>query len=137
MRDKFEKSVGLRGTFTGTFKRFGTKPAYKGPPLVTILLENVSDATGKVTCDHLWFVSGKQWKALDLKPGDKVQFDARITPYEKGYKGYHDDWDAPAIETDYRLSFPTHMKKLLPDTKMALDTLPLFGNSQSVTGETK
>jgi hypothetical protein len=32
MREALQKREGKRGRFTGTVKRFGTKPAYKGPP---------------------------------------------------------------------------------------------------------
>ncbi len=112
MREDFEKSVGLRGEFTATFKRFGSKSGFKGYPVRTALFCDVSDKTGKVKTDHIWFTVGKQMKELNLQAGDKISFVARITPYEKGYKGFRDTFDAPPVSLDYRLSFPNQFKKL-------------------------
>lgn len=110
MRVNLAKHAGFRGGFTGTLERFGTKRAYKGPPLVTVLLCDLKFESGEEACDHLWFTQGKQFAALNAKPGDVVAFDGRITPYEKGYKGYRDDFDAAPVETDYRLSHPNRFR---------------------------
>jgi hypothetical protein len=53
---------------------------------------------------------GKQLAALDLQIGDVISFQARVTAYEKGYKGYRDDVYKP-IEIDYRLSNPTKIAR--------------------------
>lgn len=111
MREALKEQEGIRGTFRGTVARFGTKSAYRGAPLPTLMLSDVKDATGKVVTDHLWLTIGVQIKRLDLQIGDTVVFDARVTQYEKGYKGYREDvYDAP-IELDYRLSNPTKVRK--------------------------
>lgn len=124
MREELAKAEGMRGTFTAKFSRFGSKKAFKGPPLTTVLLLEVKDASGKVTCDHIWFTAGKQFKNLMLKPGEEIQFDARITVYWKGYQG-RESWDAAPRQKDYRLSFPTNVHKVTP---REIAELPLFAN---------
>lgn len=67
---------------------------------------------GKIVTDHLWFDLTKGFESADLLPGDVVEFCARVSIYEKGYKGYRNDvFDRP-IEKDYRLSRPTKIKKI-------------------------
>lgn len=114
MREKLKEREGKRRYYAATFKRFGSKPAYKGPPIKTILLVDVVNATGELITDHLWFTCGKQFARLDLRPGDRVSFYARSAPYNKGYRGYRDDEDLPDVSTDYRLSNPTMVMKLRP-----------------------
>lgn len=75
-----------RHVFTATFIRFGFRDGYKGP-VKTILLQDVL-LDGKVVTDHLWFDLTKGFKNADLLPGDVVEFCARVSVYEKGYKGY-------------------------------------------------
>jgi phage tail sheath gpL-like len=110
MREAMQSREGERGKFCGTVERFGTKTAYRGPAIPTVLIVDVRDASGALMTDHLWMTVGKQIAALSLVAGDTVEFEARITSYEKGYFGYRDDVYKPA-ETDYRLSFPTKVKK--------------------------
>lgn len=111
MRKKLKKLHNKRLTFTAYIERFGTKSAFRGDPIPTILLLNICCFdTGEVVSDHLWFTKGKSW--LPFNPGDKIQFDARVTTYEKGYKGYRDDiYDCP-VTIDYRLERPTKIKKI-------------------------
>lgn len=127
MRENFAQAEGRRGTFTATFKRFGWKRGFKFP-LKTVLLVNVSDNSGKVTADHLWFTCGKQFAALGLIEGDRVEFVGRITTYEKGYKGQRDDLDdTPPLKKDYRITFPTHIKNLSRNAVLSANyPLPLF-----------
>ena len=108
MRKKL-KEIGNdeRHIFTGTFSRFGTKNGYKGIEH-TVLLLDVKTENGETVCDHLWFNLTKGFERLNLKEGQKVTFSARVSKYEKGYKGYRDDVFVP-IETDYKLSFPTQI----------------------------
>lgn len=97
---------GERMRFEATISRFGHKSAFRGPPIPTILLTNVKNAaTGEVLTDHVWVTHGKTWG--NCQEGQQVAFDARVTSYIKGYKGYRDDvFDAP-LQKDYRLSNPT------------------------------
>lgn len=113
MRKELEKIEGLRGRFEAVFVRYGSKKGYKGYPVPTLLLKEVkSVSTGEYVTDHLWFTCGKRFNALGLEEGDVMRFDARVTPYEKGYKGYRGDFDYRSLEYDYRLSFPTNLVKV-------------------------
>ena len=53
----------------------------------------------------------KRWEMVWLmQRRDIIAFQARVTAYEKGYKGYRKDVYKP-IEIDYRLSNPTKISK--------------------------
>lgn len=111
MREELGKLKGLRRTFKGTFVRFGSRSGFKRP-LVTILLKDIVDiASDRIICDHLWFTVGKRFSEAGLREGDVVQFKARVTTYLKGYRGRREIEEKP-VELDYRLSFPTDVKKL-------------------------
>lgn len=114
MREQLKEINNLRGRFRGTVAKFGTKPAYKGAPIKTVLLRDVKDSNDRVVTDHLWFVVGVQFESLKLVPGDEIQFDARVTNYRKGYRGRRDDDydDRPPPSVDYRLSRPTKVRKV-------------------------
>jgi len=128
MREVLQSRNGKRGRFSGTVKSFGKKKAYRGPDLVTLLLVDIRDEQGTEVADHLWFVVRKQLKALDLQPGDKIEFTARVKPYIKGYRGRRDLDDAAPVSTDYKLSHGTQFKKV---GSMPVDVvgLPLFRTS--------
>jgi hypothetical protein len=71
----------------------------------------------------------KQLKELNLKPGDKIEFEARVAEYVKGYQGnrrYVDD--RPPVTVDYKLSHGTKFRKV---GSMPVDVigLPLFQTS--------
>lgn len=113
MREQLARLGGLRRQFTGTFKRYGTKTGWQGRIEQTVLLVNIKkDGRGVTVADHLWFNNTKGFGALALEPGDVVRFTARVTTYEKGYKGFRDDENLPPVERDYRLSYPTKFKKV-------------------------
>jgi hypothetical protein len=104
-RRELEKRDGLRFRCQAVVDRFGTKPGYRGPPVSTILLRNVIDAsTGNLLTDHLWFTTGK-WSS-GLVVGMSFQFDARATDYIKGYQGHREVYDAP-VSRDWKLERPT------------------------------
>jgi hypothetical protein len=125
MREALKEREGKRGRFTGTVKRFGTKPAYKGPPIVTLLLVDVRDEADTLVTDHLWFVVRKQLKDLNAQPGDKIEFVARVKPYVKGYRGRREDYDLPPVSLDYKLSHGTQFKKV-GSIPVDVVGLPLF-----------
>ena len=108
VRKKLEQINDKRSTFTGIVDRFGIKNGYKGPER-TVLLKDIKDISGKIVTNHLWFNLTKGFSKLNLKTYDVVKFDARVTPYVKGYKGHRDDVYAPT-ELDYKLSYPTKIK---------------------------
>lgn len=98
-----------RHTFTAEFVRFGFKNGYKGPEK-TVLLKDVK-LNDEILCDHLWFNFTKGFEQCDLNEGDVVQFDGRITSYEKGYKGWNEEKQLLApISTDYKIERPTHVQ---------------------------
>lgn len=64
------------------------------------------------TATFIRFDLTKGFKNADLLPGDVVEFCARVSIYEKGYKGYRNDVFGRPIEKDYQLSRPTKIKKI-------------------------
>lgn len=104
-----------RHTFSAEVVRFGWKSGWRGS-VRTILVKDVRLGE-RIVCDHLWFTVGKQFENLALMSGDVITFSARVSRYVKGYKGYRDDVFDKPIETDYRLSFPTHVRKVNADER--------------------
>ena len=121
IRVELQKRDGDRFRCRATVDRFGNKPAYRGYPIPTILLRNVVDAeSGKLLTDHLWFTTGK-WSSM-LTIGDIFEFDARVSDYIKGYRGYRDDVDAP-ITQDWKLQRPTNVTVIGRETESAEDAV--------------
>ena len=114
MRKELKSLYQQRMEFVAVVERFGTKSAFRGPPLETILLKDVARAdNGEIVTDHLWFAVGKSWKGF--RAGDRVAFTARVGQYEKGYFGRREDVYVPN-EMDYRLERPTDVHVLVVDT---------------------
>lgn len=111
MRRTLQSLQGVRTTFGGIVAQFGMKTGYMGRDLPTLMLKDVMDSSGNLVTDHLWFLVGKQLAALHLQIGDVISFHARVTTYEKGYKGYREDVYKP-IEIDYCLSNPTRITRI-------------------------
>ena len=113
MRTELKKVNQLRLRFIATFVRFGSKKAFKGPPIKTLLFQNIRNSKGQKYCDHLWFTINQTFERLNLQPGEEICFDARVRLYTKGYKGNRDqDYDdTKPISTDYKLSHPTNVVK--------------------------
>jgi len=103
MRENLQKINGKRLRFKATVGRYGKKAAYRGSSLDTLCFVDVKFANGKNATDHIWFTAGKRIKELNLKEGEEVYFDARVTPYLKGYK---------KDEIDFRLSNISKIVKL-------------------------
>src|SRR5258708_7169989 len=107
-RKKLGKQSGKRLRFSAHVERFGEKSAYRGPALKTILLTNVKDSEGNIIADHIWMNVGLTFDWVDV--GQNISFDARVKPYEKGYKGGRDDvYDKP-VTWDYKLSHPSKVE---------------------------
>lgn len=64
----------------------------------------------RATAKRLDGAARRAFAALELAEGTRVEFDARVTTYTKGYRGHRDDIDAPPLETDFKLSFPNNLK---------------------------
>lgn len=73
----------------------------------------MTDQPGLVVADHLWLDETQALAALDLQPGEVVEFQASVTAYIKGYFGRREDVHRP-MERDYTLSYPTQVRKVLP-----------------------
>jgi len=114
MRQELKKLNEMRKTFVGIFKRYGTKSNWHGFPEKTILLINVQDSNRKIVADHLWFKNNKSFENLgELSEGDKIQFDARVKEYVKGYHGRKaEEYGEDTYEEDYKLNFPTKIQKI-------------------------
>ncbi len=114
MRKKLEKIQNIRKTFVGIFERFGNKTNWHGFPEATILLVDVKDLNGKKVTGHIWFNLTKGFqKICPLKEGDKIQFDARVKDYIKGYAGYKEEIQQERpLEIDYKLNNPTKINKI-------------------------
>lgn len=117
MRKKLGQKLNERELFSGIFSRYGNKTGFTGKLLKTVLLENITDNKGEVLCDHLWFNLTKGFKLLgELKYGDKIEFEARVKPYKKGYRGHRIDNDRPPM-IDYHLTRPSKFNLILPIDK--------------------
>ena len=114
MRQELKKLQEQRSTFIGTFKRYGTKSSWHGFPEATILLIDIKDSNGKIISDHCWFKQTKGFQKINpLNEGDKIQFDARVKSYVKGWHGRKaEEYGEESYEEDYKLNFPTKIKKL-------------------------
>lgn len=111
MRTALKKIDTERGSFTGTFSKYGQKTNYKGPSTETILLVQITDSEGTFICDHLWFNLTKGFENIGtLRRGDRIQFDARVKKYNKGFVNRKIGIDQR--KTDYKLSHPTKIVKL-------------------------
>jgi hypothetical protein len=97
-----------RMRFRASFERYGEKPAYRGFPIPTLLLKDVCRIdTGEQVTDHLWFTVGA-WTPPNLIQGERIEFDARVKIYEKGYQGRLAEERGEAwYSLDYKLSHPT------------------------------
>lgn len=126
MRKELRDRVGRRGRFSATLRRFGVR---QGPhPTTTALFVDVKDESGQIVTDHIWMVVGKQLRALHPQPGDEIFFVARVTKYWKRNPEYDGDDDyAPYRIQDYRLSNPTHIRKL--GVEVAAE-MPLFAATE-------
>jgi hypothetical protein len=125
MRELLKPHVGRRMNFRGVFQKTGTKHGWKGRIDTTVLLTDICDPEGHEICDHIWLNETKQFKSLNLRAGDVVEFTARVDSYVKGYRGrrFDDDgWmgyaeESRPVERDYRLVFPTHVRRCLQHVK--------------------
>lgn len=112
MRKNLEDVNQQRMRFRATVGRTGSKIGYTGKAEPTIVFEDVSFAeTGEPAASHVWFKCGL-WSGR-LHEGQTVEFDARVMPYRKGYRGHRDNViDAPPPSIDFHLTRPTKVRTL-------------------------
>ena len=111
MRNKV-KEIGnkTRERYRATVGRMGIKSnEHKGFPERTILLKDLyllADDNEELVTDHLWKTVHKQLKNLDLKEGDVITFNARVSTYKKGYRNK---------TIDYTLNYMTKIEVIRED----------------------
>ena len=109
MRKKLESNKDVRKKFHAVFSRFGKKVSFSGYSDQTILLIDVRDAeTQETLTDHVWFAYTRGFENIPLRPGAKVEFEARIKEYKKGYVNRRFKIDQSRV--DYKLSYPTRIR---------------------------
>ena len=114
-RKELAKLKITRCRFRARIERIGSKAAYRGPYIPTLLLTNVViDETKKLVTDHPWFTAGKWSQAV--RPGDTIAFDAPVGEYVNGYFGRREDVYIPS-EVDYRLERPTKVEVVKNDAE--------------------
>jgi hypothetical protein len=112
MREELKKINRIRDRFNAIVSRFGERTSYGYTKQTMLVIDVRRVRDNKRMTDHVWMIVGKTLERLQLTPGDIIEFDARVTPYKKGYRGRREDIDAPPPSIDYRLSFPTKVRKM-------------------------
>ena len=88
---------------------FRTLPLTGRAAELSLLGDWLSDvATGQVVADHVWFSYKKGFEQVRLSEGVRVEFEARVKEYKKGYVN-------PALgrkrkTSDFKLSHPTRIR---------------------------
>lgn len=110
MRKELAAENGSRKKFKAVFSRIGKKVNYKGYSEETILLKNIVDVESqKIIADHVWFSYTQGFIKASLKPGETIEFEARVKEYRKGY--VNKNYKINNSTTDFKLSNPTKIKK--------------------------
>ena len=118
-REDISKFDGQRKRYSGTFERFGKKGGYHSSFATTIILKDIRDVSeDKIVTGHLWFNLTKGFSKLSLVPGDRIEFDARVKEYVKGYFGHREEVYKP-YGIDYKLSYPTKIIKIQPELHLS------------------
>lgn len=111
MRKELAKNEGQRKKFLATFSHLGKKLNYHGHSEETILLKNIVDVeTNAPLTDHVWFAFTKGFQEAGIRPGERIQFEARVKKYSKGYVNRRHQINEKKI--DYKLSHPTKIKRV-------------------------
>ncbi len=110
-RYELGRKVKERGTYTGIISVISKKKA----GIQHLCLADVTDVNGSIVADHVWFTLGKGFRDVGwLSKGDRIQLDARVKTYQKGWLG---------ARTDYKLFNPTKIKVLeraiLPEMRIS------------------
>lgn len=108
MRKRLELNKGVRKKFHAVFSHFGKKINFSGYTDQTVLLIDIRDAeTQEALTDHAWFAYTRGFERIQLRPGVKVAFEARIKEYKKGYVNRR--YSINRQKVDYKLSHPTRI----------------------------
>lgn len=133
VREGLKPFIFERRKFIATFSRYGEKSSWRFDKFLkkpskstffkekTLLFVNVRLPDGKIVADHVWFSMTKGFNALGtLVEGDVVTFEARVKTYTKGRRHWEED-DQFGFEIDYKLSFPTNIKKVEAGKERAIE----------------
>ena len=111
MRKELAAESGNRKKFSAVFSRIGKKVNFKGYSEETILLKSITDIeTNKVVADHVWFSYTQGFENASISPGDRLEFEARVKEYRKGY--VNRSLKVNNSTTDFKLSNPTKIKRV-------------------------
>lgn len=94
MRERLAEILHETHCFTGRFVTYGKTNEGSNKACFT----NICIGKQWIT-DHVWIHRSKQMKNLDLRPGDQVQFEARVGRYVKGAPRPHFE----PLQYDYNL----------------------------------
>ncbi len=73
--------------YSGVFERLG----FKDEPGSVVLLKDVRDENGEIFRDHIWLPIYRLPTFDTKNPGLKIEFEAEVENYQKGYKG--ENWE--------------------------------------------
>ena len=110
MNELLKKLAGQRAGFRGTVYDFGSMPHYGGEEQRTVILNEVHDQDGQYIGSKYWLPIGKSLAALSLQKGDIIEFEAKVTPYQR--PAYEDNGNPYATMLDYKFTYPTKMRKI-------------------------
>jgi hypothetical protein len=110
MRDLLAARDGQRLVVRARVRKFSRRIGWASVRLPTILLGQITAVDGADLCEHLWLDLGKRMAGLDLKPGDLIEFSARVTPYRRGMLRM--PGQPLLFNVDYSLSYPTKARKI-------------------------
>jgi len=94
-------------TITGTFS-FDLIVKSFGHPKRRLLFLDITDQEGNIIADHLCVDSTKGFEAQQLRQGDKLKFEGKVTKYTR----FPDEGDDRPIQTDYKLTYPKNITKI-------------------------
>ncbi len=97
MRTALEELHGERLRFAGKFGKVSVKTGTsKNRDTTFLLLDIVRLDTNEVIADHVWVASCKALDRFQLRPGDNLTFNAKVSRYRKRY-GRNDDYTLSKI----------------------------------------
>lgn len=95
MRKELNKLVDQKVSIIAYFQRYGLKNNYIGGKIITMCLENliILNYKQETTIDHCWINVGKTLQNKNIKEGSKIEFNAWVKSYLKGYINYKEGFD--------------------------------------------
>lgn len=113
MRTEFEGLLGKRIKVSAVFWKYGVYASYRGVGR-TILLRDIRNVGGRLLAPHVWINYTASFDSVgEFKQGDRVEFDARVDRYFKGYIGDQIDFRlSHPIKEDFGLKYPHNVRKL-------------------------